>query len=189
MIAFQVQFQPNVDWSESINRPAGILVRRGKHCLHECLYKLGESPFHNALSHGVHQVQLQRETFQFIEWKTWRRCVLTTNMYPQSAQLKACLCSTDGAVRVLRSFRGYFSKFSESLWIWTKPRQTEQYHWEVFGAKEPMVQIVRRLDEDDSTQSFKNVRKFRRASQCEVVRNQKHLYDVSSPVHREKQKN
>lgn len=58
-----VLLQCNVDRGESVHSPAGILVTRGKHSLHERPYKLGESAFDDALSHRAHQGELQRETF------------------------------------------------------------------------------------------------------------------------------
>lgn len=58
-----VLLQCNVDGGESVHSPAGVLLTGGKHSLHERLYKLWEPAFDNALSHRVHQGELQRETF------------------------------------------------------------------------------------------------------------------------------
>lgn len=55
-------FQRDVDRGKGIHSPAGVLVPRRKHSLHEHLYKPGEAAFDNALPHGVHQGELQRDT-------------------------------------------------------------------------------------------------------------------------------
>lgn len=96
--AIQVLFQRDVDRGKRIHSPAGVLVTRGKHSLHECPYKLWESAFHNALSHGVHQGELQREMFD--ESKTSNVIMIsreksslhflsiTTRHHPESVQNK-----------------------------------------------------------------------------------------------------
>lgn len=53
--------QCNIDRGQSVHSPAGVLVTRWKHSLHESLYELRKAILHNALSHRAHQGELQTE--------------------------------------------------------------------------------------------------------------------------------
>lgn len=54
-----VLVQCNIDRGQSVHSPAGVLVTRWKHSLHESPYELRKAVFRDALPHRVHQSELQ----------------------------------------------------------------------------------------------------------------------------------